>query len=216
MMNVIFIAPPAAGKGTISSSLVHDYNYIHLSTGDLLREVAKTNHEIAELMQSGKFISDDIIFGLIKDKIVSLKDKAFILDGVPRNLNQAKYLTELLKEIDVDNYLVINIDISKDTLEKRATGRRICPQCGASYNIYFPEFQPTKENTCNECGSELIARSDDSLETFKVRYQTYLDNTLPVLDYYQTLNKLVTINANQDSDLIMKDVLNSLKVKEND
>lgn len=216
MMNVIFIAPPAAGKGTISDELVTNYNYTHLSTGDLLREVAKTNIEVANLLKAGKFISDDIIFNLIKDKIISLKDKPFILDGVPRNLNQAEFLTNLLKEIGVDNYLVINIDIDEDTLIKRATGRRICPNCGASYNIYFANFKPTKENICDKCNSELIERSDDTLETFKERYQTYLDNTLPVLNYYQSLNKLETINANQSSDLIIKDVLKTLKVDNND
>lgn len=211
MKNVIFIAPPAAGKGTISQELVANYDYNHLSTGDLLREVAKSNQEIASLMESGKFINDEIIFNLIKEKIVSLKNKPFILDGIPRNLNQAQFLTQLLNDINVNNYIVINIDIDEPTLEKRITGRRICPSCGASYNIYFSEFKPTKENICDKCNNELIARSDDTLETFKVRYQTYLDNTLPVLNYYQQINKLKTISANQDSNLIIKEVLKVLK-----
>ena len=215
-MNVIFIAPPAAGKGTISSYLVNNLGYVHLSTGDLLREISKTNAEIAALMQAGKFISDDVMFGLIKDEIAKIKDKPFILDGIPRNINQAEYLTNLLKEVGVDNYLVINIDVDEQTLEKRATGRRICPNCGSSYNVYFEGFKPLKENICNSCNSELITRTDDSLETFKTRYGTYLDNTLPVLNYYKELNKLVIVDANKDSEAIINDVLEFLKGENND
>lgn len=215
-MNVIFIAPPAAGKGTISKYLVNDLGYVHLSTGDLLREISKTNTEIAELMASGKFISDDIMFEIIKNEIANIKNKPFILDGIPRNLNQAEYLTNLLKEIGVNNYLVINIDVDENTLEKRLSGRRICPSCGSSYNVNFEEFKPIKENICNNCNSELITRTDDSPETFKTRYKAYLDNTLPVLDFYKKLNKLVTINANQDSEAIIKDVITSLKGENND
>lgn len=210
MPNVIFIAPPAAGKGTISSYLVDNLGYTQLSTGDILRKVAETNEEIKSLMAAGKFISDEIMFDLIKEEIEKVKGKPFILDGIPRNVNQAEFLTNLLKNMNVDNYVVINIDVPESILEKRVTGRLVCPKCGASYNIYFEDFKPQKENTCDKCLTELIKRSDDSLETFKTRYTTYLTNTVPVISYYEQKAKLVKIDGTKDNSEIKKDVLKIL------
>lgn len=215
MMNVIFIAPPAAGKGTISKYLVDNYGYTHLSTGDILREKTKEDSEsgrnIAALINEGKFVSDDIMFELIKDKLISLKDKPFILDGMPRNINQAEYLENVLKELDVNNYVVINIDINKDLLEKRATGRRLCESCGASYNIYFEGFKPKIENTCDQCNNSLIQRKDDTIETFKYRYETYLNNTEPVINFYEEKGLLQKVDASKASEEIIEDVISILK-----
>lgn len=220
MINVIFIAPPASGKGTISKYLVDNYGYTHLSTGDMLREKTKENSElgksIAALINEGKFISDDIIFELIKDKIVSLKDKPFILDGMPRNINQAEYLENMLKELNVNNYVVINIDINENLLEKRATGRRLCESCGASYNIYFEGFKPLVENTCDKCNNKLIQRKDDTADTFKYRYQTYLENTTPVINFYEEKGLLQRVDASKSNDKIIKDVVSILKGEKND
>ncbi len=220
MMGVIFIAPPAAGKGTISKYLVDNYGYMHLSTGDLLREIAKEDnslgHEVAKLMQNGQFISDEIILDIFEKKFQEIKDKPFILDGMPRNKKQAIYLDKVLEKCDVNNYKVININISKDLLMKRATGRRLCPNCGSSYNIYFDGFKPLEENKCNNCKENLIQRKDDSLDTFNVRYQTYLEETEPLLEYYQTKNKLYQIDASKPQDEILKSVDKILKGETND
>lgn len=215
MMNVIFIAPPAAGKGTISKYLVDNFEYNHLSTGDLLRKIVKEDSElgrnIAALMSEGKFISDEIMFELIRKELVSLKDKPFILDGMPRNINQAEYLETMLKELGVDNYMVIHIDIAEEILEKRATGRRLCGNCGASYNIYFEGFKPLKENTCDKCNHELTKRTDDTAETIRVRYETYLNATAPLINFYENKGLLKTVDASKPQEEILKDVLTLLK-----
>lgn len=217
MMNVIFIAPPAAGKGTISKYLIENCGFVHLSTGNLLREIAKEDTEfgrmIASLMQEGRFISDDIIFELIKKHLENLKDKFFILDGMPRNLKQAEYLENMFKELGVHNYVVINLDIPEDVLEKRAIGRRICSNCGASYNIYFDDFKPKEENTCDVCHNNLTGRTDDTSETFKYRYQTYLENTSPVINFYQEKGLLKIVDATKPNKEIIDDVLHILGVK---
>lgn len=220
MINIIFIAPPAAGKGTISKYLVDKYGYIHLSTGDLLREIAKEDttlgHKVAKLMQDGKFISDEIILDIFEKKFTEIKNKPFILDGIPRKKEQAQFLDKIFAKYNVDNYKVINIDIDKDLLMKRATGRRLCQNCGASYNIYFEGFKPLRENTCNTCQHELIQRKDDTEETFDIRYQTYLEETQPLLEYYESKNLLYQIDASKPQDDILKSVDNILKGESND
>lgn len=220
MMRVIFIAPPAAGKGTISKYLVDNLGYTHLSTGDLLRKIAKENSElgknIAKLMEEGKFISDDIMFELIKNELNTLKDKPFILDGMPRNIEQAKYLEKMFASMDVNNYIVINIDIDKELLEKRATGRRICESCKASYNIYFDGFKPKVENICDVCNHELTQRSDDTAETFNNRYDTYLKSTAPLIHFYEEKGILHKVLASKPNEEIIQDVVELVKGEKND
>lgn len=215
MRNLILIAPPAAGKGTISNYLVENLGYKHISTGDILRRVASTDTDIGllvkQMMKEGQFIGDDIILPLFKEELVKLKDQSFILDGMPRTLKQAEYLTKLFQELSVHNYVVINIAIDKNLLEKRAVGRRIC-KCGASYNIYFDSFKPRKDGTCDKCNEELIQREDDTLETFNNRYQTYLKETEPLIHYYNEKGTLKVVDASLPSNEILstvKDILGS-------
>lgn len=209
MKNLILIAPPAAGKGTISEYLVKNLDYTHISTGDILRKAAKSDSEqgniIRNLINAGKFVGDDIILPLFKEELVKLKDKPFILDGMPRKIEQAKYLTNLFSELNVDNYVVINLSIEESLLEKRAVGRRIC-ECGASYNIYFDEFKPKVEEICDHCGKNLIQREDDNLETFKKRYQTYLEETEPLIHYYKEKDLLKIINVSKTNSEIIESI----------
>lgn len=220
MKNVIFIAPPAAGKGTLSEYLVNNLGFTHISTGDLLRNVTKEKTElgmhVATLMKEGKFIGDDIILPLFKQELEKIKDKPFILDGMPRNLEQAKYLDNLFREMQVNNYVVINIVIDEGLLEKRAVGRRICNNCKASYNIYFDGFKPNKEDTCDKCNSKLIQREDDTSEVFKNRYQIYLENTLPLINFYQEKGLLKTVDASKPQNEIIDDMVKIIKEESND
>ena len=220
MKNLILIAPPAAGKGTISKYLVETLGYTQISTGDILRKVAKEETEVGtqirDLLKEGKLISDDIILPLFKSELISLKDKPFILDGVPRTLDQADYLKNLFNELNINNYVVINIDIDENLLEQRATGRRICKNCGTSYNIYFDGFKPKVEGTCDKCNHELIQRDDDTAETFKSRYETYLKETAPLINFYETEGVLKMVDASKSSDEIIKDVVNIVNGEEND
>lgn len=206
-MNIIFIAPPAAGKGTLSDKLVTKYGYKHLSTGDLLRaEIKKENDlgkKIEEIISRGELVSDDIITELLKNELKSIEGK-FILDGYPRNIAQADTLNGIFSELNIENYVTIYLDLEEELAMKRALGRVICGGCGASYNTYFENFMPKSEGICDKCGSELKHRSDDTEETFKVRFSTYVEKTSPVLDYYKNLNRLEVINANVESDEVFK------------
>ena len=180
-MNVIFIAPPAAGKGTQAEMLSKDYNLYHLSTGDMLREVSNMDtylgSRVKELIDNGNFVSDELIFELLEDKINSLTDvNGIIFDGVPRTLEQAIMLDKLIK-IDY----VIYLDVEKEVAMKRAVGRVTCPICNNIFNTYFDEID---DNKCNTCKVELSKREDDTEEKFNHRFDTYLLRTKPVIDYY--------------------------------
>ncbi len=210
MKNLILIAPPAAGKGTISSYLVENMGYQHISTGDILRNVAKEDSQrgrlVNSLMKEGKFIGDDIILPLFKEELLKLHNTPFILDGIPRTIEQADYLTQLFHELNVDNYVVINLKINQDTLLKRATGRRVCEQCKEIYNIYFENYKPKEENICDQCGGKLIQRNDDTEETFKKRFQTYVENTEPLISYYEKLGKLKKVDVDATEEEIIENV----------
>lgn len=216
-MNIIFIAPPAAGKGTLSDKLVSKYNYKHLSTGDLLREEIKKQSDLGkridEIISKGELVSDEIITELLKNELVQIKDEKFILDGYPRNIAQAEILKNLFEEIGINNYIVIYLDLEKELAMKRALGRVVCSKCGTSYNTYFKNFMPEKDGICDKCGNQLKRRSDDTEETFNKRFDTYLEVTSPVLEYYKKINKLNIVDANVESADVFKIVEQILEGK---
>lgn len=202
MKNIIFLAPPAAGKGTLSEMLVNKYGYGHISTGDLLREEIKNQTEIGkqaeDLMKQGKFVSDDVIIELISNRITKPDcENGYILDGFPRTLVQAEKYDELLKELDKDLGVVIYINIDKEMAMKRACSRITCPKCGKIYNKYSNEMKPKVEGICDDCGVELTQRSDDSEETFIKRFDEYVNKTMPLFDYYKNKGVLKTIEAHE-------------------
>lgn len=202
MKNIIFLAPPAAGKGTLSEMLVEKYGYGHISTGDLLREEIKNKTEIGlqaeSLMKEGKFVSDDVIVELIKNRIDNEDCKnGYILDGFPRTVVQAEKYDELLNNLNKDLGVVIYIDIDKDMAMRRACSRLTCPKCGKIYNKYSNEMRPKKEGICDECLVELTQRADDSEETFIKRFDEYVNKTMPLYDYYNNKSVLKTIKAHE-------------------
>ncbi len=196
MKNVIFIAPPAAGKGTQSERLM-EIGYEHISTGDMLREEISKNtvlgKEINEIITKGKLVSDELVFELITNKITNLS-KPFILDGFPRTINQAKLLDELFQKLNITNYEVVYLDVSLDVALKRALGRLTC-SCGSSYNIYNENLKPKLENICDKCGKVLVKRNDDNEESFKVRFETFLNNIEPIKDFYREKGRLHIIDT---------------------
>jgi len=211
MKNVIFIAPPAAGKGSQSKKLV-EYGYIHISTGDILREEMRKKSsvglEIEDIMRKGSLVSDEIVFDLISKKLKDIT-KPFILDGFPRTLKQAEMLEELFNKLHIDSYEVIYLDIELEVALKRALGRYAC-ECGLSYNIYFDQFKPKVNNVCDKCGKTLIHRSDDNEESFRNRFDTFLKNIEPIVSFYRSKNKLHVVNTqidNQKITDIIKDIL---------
>lgn len=208
MKNIIFIAPPAAGKGTLSNLLQVNYDYDHISTGDMLREEIALESELGlrvkNIIESGQLVDDETITELLKNKLSKLTGKPFVLDGFPRTLNQAKSLKGLFEELNID-YCVISLEIDEQTAMERSIGRLTC-SCGRSYNIYNENLKPKVENICDDCGNTLVKRNDDNEESFKVRFKTFLDNTAPIVDFYKELNKLYEINVNDGSDIAFKNI----------
>ena len=182
--------------------------YEHISTGDMLRTEMKNKTEIGlsiqNIMDNGGLVSDEIVNELIKNKL-SNTYKPFILDGYPRTLNQAIMLDELLNNINISNYEVIYLHINLEDALKRALGRLTC-ECGMSYNIYSDNLKPKHENTCDKCGRNLIKRSDDNEETFKVRFETFIKNNEPIMEFYKSKNKLHIIDTQIGKEKITEEI----------
>lgn len=200
-MNIILLAAPGAGKGTQAEIISSKYNLNHISTGDLLRAELKKESELSTLIKdkisNGELVSDEIILELIKANIDD-DCNGYIFDGFPRTIKQAEMLDELFNEQNKKIDHVINIIVDKETLKKRIVGRLTCPECKAIYNTYFVENKPEKDGICDKCGSTLTHRSDDSEETFENRYQTYLIETAPLIDYYKNVGNLVEMETGKD------------------
>ena len=212
MKSVIFIAPPAAGKGTFSSYLEENYSYEHISTGDLFREKIKMQDEegkaLEHILKSGQLVDDNRLFKLLNNKLETIKNSAnFVLDGVPRTLQQAYNLDIILRDLGFSEYVVIYIRVAEDILRKRMTGRRTCQNCQSTYNIYFEKFKPHKESTCDKCKSHLDSREDDQEKAFKIRYEIFETNSEPILNYYKNQNRLYEIdNTNEDHSESLKEL----------
>lgn len=212
-MNIILIAPPAGGKGTQSELICSKYNIAHISTGDLLRkEVDNGNTELKSIMDAGMLVKDEIIFDLIRKYISSPEcANGYLLDGFPRNVSQAIEYDKILKELGKDIGYVIELDIDKDLAAKRIAGRRSCPKCGSTYNIYFDNMKPKNEGICDNCNSPLTSRDDDNEATYVTRYNTYLEKTSPLIDYYKNKGVLSRVDANGTVDETFKNIEDILK-----
>jgi len=206
MKNIIFLAPPAGGKGTQSELLCNKYGYVQLSTGDLLREeVKKGNEDLNNIMKSGALVSDDIIINLISQKISKIENN-FILDGFPRDIDQAEALTEICSNIGKSIDYVIAFNIDKDLAKKRIIGRLTCPKCNRIYNSLIEESNPKNNNLCDECNIELFKRIDDNEESFEKRYNTYLKLTMPLIEYYKKRGILFEIDSSKSKNEIFKQI----------
>ena len=196
-MVLVLLGAPGSGKGTLSAKLKNELGYIHLSTGDLFRKIMKSDSplskKINEVIQSGKLVSDDLTNELVKQELDSIKNKNIVLDGYPRTVDQAKYLDSITK---VDKAVLI--DVNKDIIIKRISGRRMCPKCNSIYNIYF--MPPKSENVCDHDGSTLIQRKDDNIDSVTKRLEVYENQTKPLIDYYNHRQILVKFDGNGTQD----------------
>ena len=211
MKNIMFIAPPAAGKGTQAELVVEKYHIPHISTGDILREISKEDselgHYVYETLASGQLVKDEITYQLIEDRLKKEDCKnGFIIDGFPRNLDQAIEYDKILAKLGYSIGNVIYINVDKKTLEKRITGRRICENCKTIYNINDPENTPRVESVCDICGGKLYQRSDDNLEAFQTRYNMYLEKTEPIINHYREQGVLSEINGDDAVENVFKKV----------
>ena len=210
-MNIILLAPPAAGKGTQAELLTEEYKLNHISTGDLLREASQEQNEFGNklktIMESGNLVSDETVFEVLNRYLDKTDNFNLLLDGFPRNIYQAEKLDELLKSkgSKIDYVFLLNVD--KDTLLYRITGRRLCKSCGAIYNVNIDPLKPKIDSICDKCGNSLMARKDDNKETFEIRYQEYEKQTKPLIDYYLHQNNLYEI----DSSISKEDTFKQIK-----
>jgi adenylate kinase len=207
-MNLILFGAPGAGKGTIGELLEEKFNILSFSTGQLLREREKKEDEFAlklkQIMEKGMLVSDDIINHIILEKI---KDKTgYILDGYPRTVSQAEFLIKN----NIQIHHVIYLKISEDEIINRITNRRVCPKCGEIYHIITKK--PQKKGFCDHDNEKLILREDDTKETVKKRYQTYLLKTLPVLDRLKKEFKIIEVNADNSINDVYEEVLSKLHI----
>ena len=193
MKNIILLAPPAAGKGTLAKNLKEKYGYVHLSTGDMLRERANENKKMKEELEKGHLISDDLVYEAVESKLNKLANTNYILDGFPRNLDQANWYNCYLKENNKELGIVIYLDVDKNILEKRILSRLICPKCYTSYSTINKKLFPKNEGICDICGSTLENRADDNIESFNKRYNIFINRTSKLLDFYKSLNVLERI-----------------------
>ena len=202
-MIYILTGGPATGKGTRSEILARALNIPHIATGDMLRAVAQENEEIREKLQRGELISDEIITGLLEERLKKEDCEAgFVLDGYPRTYKQAELLDELLARLGRKITKVMELTVPDELAFKRILERKKCEECGEMYGIDFP---PKVEDVCDKCGGHLSVRSDDTRETLSRRINTYRENAKAILDFYIEKGLLMTVDASANPETVVDD-----------
>ncbi len=213
-MRIVLLGPPGAGKGTQAKKIADKFGIPHISTGDILRKAIadKTllGKQAAEYLEKGLLVPDDLVIAMVKSRL-DMEDciNGFLLDGFPRTVKQAESLDEYMQEKGIQLDIVLDIEVKQNTLIERFTGRRVCEQCGATYNI---KSSPPKEpGLCDKCGGRLIIRDDDKPETVKKRLEVYETSTAPLIGYYKEKNLLINIDGSGSIDDVFEDILEHLK-----
>jgi adenylate kinase len=215
-MRLVLLGAPGGGKGTHAKKLVDKYGIPQISTGDILRAaVAKgtpLGKEAKSYMDKGELVPDSVVIGLVKERIAQDDcKKGYILDGFPRNTAQAETLDRVLTGMGSPLDTALLIDVDKDVLMKRLTGRRTCKNCQQMYNVYFSP--PKKEGTCDKCGGQLFQRDDDKEDTIKKRLDVYDAQTAPLINYYKERRILRTVKGIGSIDEIFRNVCAILESK---
>ena len=208
-MKLLIMGRPGAGKGTQAVNIREYYNIPHISTGDMFRAAIKNQTKLGleakSYMDKGALVPDEVTIGIVKDRL--LEDdckKGFLLDGFPRTIAQAEALDAFLKENGIKLDAVLDVNVPAEILVRRMVGRRVCKTCGATYHV---EFNPSKvEGVCDNCGSPLIQRADDTEATAKNRLAVYDNQTAPLLEFYKKQNILKTVNGDQSLDKVFDDI----------
>ena len=208
-MRIVLLGPPGAGKGTQAVMLAEKKGFLHLSTGDILRENVKKGTDIGKkakaFMEKGELVPDDIVIEMMLDTIKNAKAKKdFILDGFPRTVYQAKTLDAELNKLKLPIDMVVYFKTSIATVILRLTGRRLCSKCGANYHIV--NMPPKKQGVCDKCGSELYQRKDDNEETIKKRLEVYNSQTKELIDYYKAQGILEEVSGNLEAGVVYSEL----------
>lgn len=197
-MRLVLLGAPGAGKGTQAKKLIEKYGIPQISTGDILRKAVADGtplgKEAKSYMDRGELVPDSVVIGLVKERIAQNDcKKGYILDGFPRNTAQAEALDKVLNDMGMPLDSALSVDVPKDDLLKRLTGRRTCRNCQQMYNVYFSPSK--KEGICDKCSGELYQRDDDKEETIKKRLDVYDAQTAPLIDYYSRKGILKTVQG---------------------
>lgn len=214
MLNLILMGLPGAGKGTQAEKINEHYNIPHISTGDMFRLAIKEGTDLGKeakaFMDQGALVPDEVTIGIVRERLVKddCKD-GFLLDGFPRTIAQAEALEQLLTELNETISSVLHVDVPKEKLVERLSGRRICPTCGTAYHV---EFNPPKvEGICDKDGSQLIQRDDDKPETVTNRLAINIEQMQPLLDFYESKGYLVRVNGDQDINDVFQEIHSKLE-----
>ena len=203
--HILILGPPGAGKGTQSGNIAEEYGVEHVTTGDALR--SNKDMDISDMdteydtprayMEAGDLVPDAVVNAIVEEALSSAE--GFVLDGYPRNLEQAEEL-EGMTDLDV----VLSLEVAREELVDRLTGRRVCDECGANYHVEFD--QPEEEGVCDECGGELVQREDDRPEAVENRLDVFDENPLPVVEHYRDHDAFVAVDGDQPPDEVWADI----------
>ena len=215
-MRLVLLGAPGAGKGTQAKKLIEKYSIPQISTGDILRKAVADGtplgNEAKAVMGRGELVPDSIVLGLVRERLKRDDCRnGYILDGFPRNTAQAEALDKMLSTMSAALTVAVSIDVDKNDLMKRMTGRRTCKSCQQVYNIYFSP--PKKEGICDKCGGALFQRDDDKERTIRKRLDVYEAQTAPLIDYYRRKGILKSIQGTGSIEEIFKKVCNALEGK---
>ncbi len=200
MKRVVLLGPPGVGKGTQAGLISKKYELTHISTGDIFRANLKQGTPLGlkakEYMDKGLLVPDELVCDLVKDRVQQDDCKnGYLLDGFPRTVYQAENFDKYLKDNGEELSVVLNIQAPFEDLFNRAAGRRVCKQCGKTYNVI--SLPPKTEGICDECGGELIHRTDDQPDTVRNRLKVYEDQTSPLVEYYTESGKIANVDGNR-------------------
>lgn len=213
-MHLILMGLPGAGKGTQAEKINEKFEIPHISTGDMFRLAIKEGTPLGkkakEYMDEGALVPDEVTNGIVEERLSKADcEKGFLLDGFPRTIPQAEALHEITTKLNKKLDYVIHVDVPEEKLLERLTGRRVCPTCGTTYHVV--NNPPKQEGICDKDGTELIQREDDTIETVQKRLAVNIEQTKPLLDYYEKQNVLVTVDGDQDIDKVFEDIQAQLK-----
>lgn len=213
-MNLILLGPPAAGKGTQAQWILRDFNVVHVSTGDMLRQAIADGTELGKLakplLDAGKLVPDEIVNGIIQQWLEGADPaKGIVFDGFPRTVAQAQALDEMMARCGRQIDAVLSIQVNEATVIERIGGRWSCPKDGA---VYHATNRPPREvGKCDRCGAQLVQRDDDKPEKIVERYRQYLEKTMPLIDYYRAKGCLLSIDGTRAAQAIYDELHAALK-----
>lgn len=210
----IFLGPPACGKGTQTSRLAQYLNLPHVDTGSLLRNEIKNGTENGLIAKSfidkGQLVPVELVANIIKNRLAQKDcENGYILDGFPRSIEQAHKLELINKDLGDAKFMAIYFDLDSEILISRIVNRRSCPNCGEIYNLKYKK--PKEENLCDKCHHELTQRKDDNEETAKARFDTYFNETAPLIEFYKQQNALKVLDANGSIDEVWQRLLDIIE-----